>query len=480
MRSALSVLLILASGLAAADREPAHARFSQNDEMPRPEETAAAWAAQTPEGAVDAAPVIAGWYMWRGRADRAYKPFHQWEVALAGGTEAVRELRFRITVLGPDMKPLLGKQGVGHWVELGRLGSDERVDCSYKLNVSAPTAVRAEVRWDGGEASYLATDPTAMPGREGDAADEAKLLLLQPHFQYDKRRKAAAVRYFLRNDGGEDATGVVVTVIFRDKQGKEVHRVDHVPGEEGVVASGFAERITFVAKRVPAFYDIALKSTSNESKAGGLTLDGGAFSDRKEIQVANFELADGTLTADVRNGLDEPVSGLVVAFDLLGEGERVLETVEVSLGALAPGEDRPVSAKVGDIGPITGWGVGFSFGAGGGADRGSDAGDGDPGDGAGQVAGAQAPMDVDGVQLALRDVVAVGGAVKLDLTISNTRDGDLSGLTCELRIQDAAGSSVKVPVTVGDLAAGASFDASVVAEGVADVAGLQMTWSTGE
>ena len=189
------------------------------------------------------------------------------------------------------------------------------------------------------------------------------------------------------------------------------------------------------------------------------------------MEVAHLKVADGVLTADVRNGLKEAAAGLTVTLQLFGLGDSVLKTVDIPVGNLKPGEIKPVSAEVGDVGTIMGWGVGFSFGAGPSpAPAQQDAGD----DGA--KAGV---LNVDGVTLEMRDLMVVGTAVKLDLTLTNTRDADLKGLSCELKVQDAAGTEITIPVTVGDLAAGASFEGSVVGEGIGDVAGLAMTWATG-
>jgi hypothetical protein len=482
MRMVTIVFLILGLGLlgaaegkgqkdgpGAAKPQP-HDRYSKNGEMPRPEETSAAWGRQSADAATGAAPVFAGSYLWRGRADRDYKPFHQWEILLEGGTEAVADLELRMIVLGPDMQPLLGAMGTGHWVDLGRLEPGEQVDCSYKLNCSAPTAIRGELRWQGGQASYLTVDPQGLPVLEGDTASAAKLLVMQPDFEANPKKKSAKISFFLRNDGGMPATGVVHTVVFRDHTGKEVHRVEHVPTKDGSVPPGFAEQIRFEVAKVPKFHDIAVSTKSAEQTAGGLTLDGGEFTGRADIEVAQVTIEDGRLSAAVRNGLPDPVQDLIVTLDLLDAAGASLRQVDLPVGALAPEERKRLEAHLGAIPPVLGWGVGFSFGTAAPATA-------DPARAAGGVLPA---MDVDGIELVITDVEAAGSAVKLDLTVTNKRDGDLSQLRCKLQVKSAAGTSITIPLEIGDLAQGAVFEGSVIGEGVGDVAAVQMAWATGD
>lgn len=479
MRIVIVLSMILLAGLVGAAEKRADGKhgkpqpwdhLSKNGEMERPDEVKAAWADQVAAPATDAAPVIVGAAMWNGRADREYKPFHQWEMILEGGTEPIDGLRFRTIVLGPDMKPLLGKMGTGHWVDLGGLKPGKRVTFSYKLNCSAPTAVRMECRWDGGEASYLTPDPKGLPVREGDPAKEAKLLVLQPDFEYVPKKKLARISFFLRNEGGKPATGVVHTVKLVDHKGKVVHEVEHVPTKDGAVPPGFAEQIRFELKKVPKFDNISVSTKSAESESGGGTaLDGGEFTGAKNVEVAHLKIADGALAVDVRNGLDDAVADLVVTLDLLDSAGGLLKTVELPVGRLEPGQEKPLTAEVGDVGPVGGWGVGFSFGT-------------TPAkaeQGPAKEGGTLAPMDIDGVQLQITDIEAVGQAVKLELVITNTKEAALAGLSCELTVKDKAGTTIVIPLDVGDLDAGASFEGAVIGEGVGDVAGVQMGWKTG-
>ncbi|MDA3959855.1 MAG: hypothetical protein PF961_03620 [Planctomycetota bacterium] len=465
--SLMSVVLLLVPVALVGAAEKGDSPFSKNGEMPRDGGTKKHWNMQADDFVAGDGPGIDGFHMWRGRADRDYKPFHQWEVRLRGGKEAVSDVKFRVTVLGPDMKPLLGKRGVCHWVALGQLGAGAKKDLSYKFNCSAPTAVRAELQWAGGSGSFFTADLQALPQPEAGAADHPKLLVLQPVFEYLPKKKQAKISFFLRNEGGKAASGVVHTVILRDSKGKEVHRAEHIPTKDGSVPAGFAEHIKFVLNKVPEFHDIAVSTKSAEQDQERYELEGGEFTGANDIEVAHVRVEKGELHGVVRNGLGQAVSDLVVSLELLGEDDKVMKTVDIPVGNLADDERKMVTAEVGKMGAVMGWNVGFQFG-GGEAQAPKPA-----------ATSALPPVLVNGLELVVHAIAAEKGVVKLDISIANKRDEDLKGVQCELKISATDGTVAPIVVDVGDLATGATFTGALVTEGLADVAGVAMAWSAG-
>jgi hypothetical protein len=445
----LPLLLLLPPPVTAA---------AEGDPMPRPEEASKAWEIQVKDAAaVSDIPRFTGAYVWRGRADRAYLAFHQWEFRLESGRQPTPGLRLRVLALGADLKPVENR-GTGHWLRLGDLGANEGVICSYKLNTSQPVAYRVELAWTGGEEAYLAPGLTGLPQLEVPAGAAPRLLVLQQTFDYSNRRNAI-VTFMLRNDGGGAATGVEHTVKFIDEKDKVVHTAKHIP-EQGTIPAGYAQMQKLVVPNCPMFKSIDISTKLGNAEA--FALDPGKFTDQPTLEIAELAIAAGRLTATVRNGTPEAITTLTVTIALLAKGDRPVETVRIVLPSIASGQRCPVSAPVGDVASVVSWSVGFETAGGGGA--------------------AAAPetlrTEAGGVVLDILRVTTTPTGIRLQITVTNRTGKDIDGLLCQLQLADGA---VEVPAAVhcGDLVAGAVFEGGVVALGLARLQGLGLSWKGG-
>jgi len=451
----------------AAGADKGHERFSENDEMERPHETAKVWEAQAeqvPEA--DEGPRLTGGYMWRGRLDRSARPFHQWELRVAAGTGDLAGVRLRVIALDAMLEPIHGKKG--HWVKLGNLDAGDEVDLSYKLNTSHPEAYRVEVTWRGGERSFVNSEPGALPAVEHPGEDQPRLLVVMPDFGYDKHRKMAMVTFILRNIGEGEATGVEHTIHFLDNDRKVVHTATYVP-EEGTIAGGYHDKQKVIVKKCPPFKQIQVRTRTAAAGAGGFQLDPGRFTDAKDLEVAELAIADGTLSARLRNGLDEDIAALHVTVDLLDADGAVIESARVKLEDVASGSKVPFEAEVGDVEGVAGWGIGFAFDdgpltAGGGGSGGGD--------------GTGASQDLDGIVVTILDQRVDDDGLHLDVRVANRRDASMDGLICTFQL-DAGGEQTSVDLDVGDLPAGEGFEGSLVAKGLTGLEGLGISWRTG-
>ena len=463
-------LLLLSASLAAATHKaPKPLPYSENDEMVRPDSTAQAWADQAEQlQPLGEAPHFTGFFMWRGRADRQYKPFHQWEVRLHPGAADRDNLRVRIDSLDVYMKPMHGRKG--HVVDLGDLAAGETRDWSYKLNTSAPAAARVHLSWDGGSETYLSQEGDTIPLPASSFADQPTLLVLRPEWEYKKPRRAAAVRFWLHNIGEVAAEEVLHTIIFKDKDGNEVHRHEFVP-EDGTVAGGFEGEQRLVVKNCPPFNNLSITTKKKEAAnavGGGASLHPGAFTQAAAIEVAELALTDEQVTAQVRNGTAEAVPGLVVTLQFFDAAGAELASLDLPAGDLAPGAVAPISAPKPDLAGAAGWGFAYSMGAP--RQAGADQPERD---------GPIASMTVDPLRLDILDVVAAGGMVKVKARFTNEGSKDLSSLVCDLTLSDGAGKEASPSVTVGDLPAGGEWTGSFTAAGIAGVSGVGLQFRTG-
>lgn len=459
MPRALMLLLplLICVPLAAVENLPA------DHTMERPAETEGAWENQADQIQTTAGqPTITGAYVWRGRADRNYRPFHQWELQFTGNGDERRNFQVRITPLGPDLQPLLNL--VGPWQRLGDLSANGSVDTSYKLNCSIPAAYRLETKWRGGEGSMLAPDVFQLPLDEANRESQAVLMVIQP--DWETRRRRTAVTFFLRNDGGAAAEEVVHTLRFRDGDGNVVHEHEYIP-EDGTIPPGYAEQQQLIVEGVPKFHTILIATRKREQAS----LDPGAFTDAPEVQVAGVAIGDGQFTATVRNNLPADVVGLVITLDLTNANGGVLGSVDVEIGDLASGTDAPLAADISHLDGVAGYGLGMSFGEAGGG--------GPADDGSAAVAdGAISLPPIDGVVVSVDSVTAIEGGLSLVTAISNQRDADLAGLVVTLTVTGPEGP-VEVELNIGDLPVETPFRAAVTVQGVSAVTGLSMAWRAG-
>ncbi len=340
------VLLVLmpAAGLVAAD---------ETAPMPAPTERSDAWAAQA-EQAKPAAdrPWVSGCMLWRGRADRAYRPFHQWEVRIATPV-AVRGLAARVRALDTDLKVMV--QGEGPWQPLGDLAAGATTSASLKLNSSGPAMFAIDLRWEGGQATYQGRDKD-LPQAADAAGDAPNLAILSPAFDRKAQGGVATVEFMLRNTGGAAATGISATIAFLDRDGKVVATHRHARKEPLAAGAGANEKA--VARNIPVFANVRITARCAEDgdrAAGRLTA-------AAELQVGRLRLDGTTLRAAVRNGLAEPVTGLAVELELAGADGKPMRTVALPKIDLAAGEVREVAVEVGRLAPWSAFSASFAYG----------------------------------------------------------------------------------------------------------------------
>jgi hypothetical protein len=298
-------------------------------------------------------PRIAGSYIWSGRADETYKPFFQWELRLAGGTTAVAGLSMRLTTLGPDRKPLVA----GPWKPLGSLAAGMSRDVDYKLNCPNFPAYQIELSWQGGKESFIGWDKFAVPAGLGDLATSSFVVTLNQNAEYADAARTATVTWMLWNLGAQPAHDVVQTVRFLDDKGREVAKADYKP-ENGEVAAGLIKEQRFVAKKIPPYATIMVVTKLSDA-ATLSTLDGGAFTGAKDVEVAKIHVEGKQLKARVRNGTGIALSGVVVSITLQNKDGKAVKQLELPVGKLAPDEERDLAADLSGVGSWIGYEVGW-------------------------------------------------------------------------------------------------------------------------
>ncbi|MFW5752785.1 MAG: hypothetical protein ACOCYV_01910 [Planctomycetota bacterium] len=451
------VLLVLPACLVAADG---------NGEMERPKEAAGIWARQEAEAARPSgpAPVFTGCQMWGGRADRDYKPFFQWEIRLQGGTERIRDLRFRIVPLDARLE-LIGRRP-GYWRSLGELAAGATTTFSYKLNCPSPMAYRCELEWQGGSENYYATDKTALPEPRGPVEDRPMLMCLEPMQNYIDKRRLGQVGFYLRNDGGAAATGVSVVIELINGSGETVKSHTHVP-DGGTIEPGYAEMEEVEIPDCPPFSRVRLKARSDEEGLPG-PLDPGRFTDVADIEVAEVAVDGDTLQFKVRNGLPEDLDAVTISFDLENDKGQVVKHLDVTTEDLSAGEIRPLEADTTGVEGVAGYQIGIAFGA---APPESS--------GAGQQSAGKPSITAAPLVLTLESTTVTAAGLEVSGTILNSGDGDLPGVTCTLEIGGPGGGSAQREIAVGDLPASATHSFELTLPDLDGVAGMGLSYTTG-
>jgi hypothetical protein len=353
-------------------------------------------------------------------------------------------------------------------VDLGDLAAGGTRDLSYKLNCAAPSAVRFELEWQDGRESYLKTAEQALPQPASATAGRPLLLVLQPAFEHDAKKKVGTVRFWLRNDGDQPGTEVKQTIVLKDSAGKILLEHAHVP-EKGTIAPGYAQEQVVSIPKCPAFSNIAVKTSTAEDRQ--VRLDPGKFSAKKELQVAQFACTGGKLSARVRNGQETPVNGLLILFHLLDAQGAVLHEVPAAVGDLAPGEERAVEVAAPEVKNLAGWGYAYETGMGSA-----------PADGEAPAAAPAAlgEIEVDGIALRLSEVAEVPGGMSAAVTIDNRRQEDLHDLICTVTIEDAGGTRREIRLDLGELGEQRSWQGAVQGAGMSGISSVQLTWKAGK
>ncbi len=450
-------LFVLPIYLAAADG---------NGEMERPKEAAAIWARQESTAARPSgpAPVFTGCQMWGGRADRDYKPFFQWEIRLQGGTEGIRDLRFRIVPLDAKLE-LIGRRP-GYWRSLGSLAAGETTTFSYKLNCPSPMAYRCELEWQGGSEDYYASDKTALPEPRGPVEDRPMLMCLEPMQNYIDKRRLGQVGFYLRNDGGAAATGVSVVIELINGSGEVVKSHTHVPAG-GTIEPGYAEMQEVEIPDCPPFSRVRLKASSDEEGQPG-PLDPGRFTDVADIEVAEVVVEGETLQFKVRNGLPEDLDAVTISFDLENDQGRVVKHLDVTTEDLPAGEIRPLAADIAGVEGIAGYQIGIAFGA---PPPARAAG--------GQQSAGKPSITAAPLVLTLESTTVTDTGLAVTGIVVNAGEADLPGITCTLEIGGPGGGRAKREIAVGDLGAGEEHRFELTLPDLDGVAGMGLSYTTG-
>ncbi|HYE07944.1 MAG TPA: hypothetical protein VEL07_20670 [Planctomycetota bacterium] len=348
-----------------------------------------------------AAPGIVGAYIWSGRADQEYKPFFQWELRVRAGSEAANQVACRLTTLGPMREKLVE----GHEQTIGGIAAGAAKDCSYKLNCTNFTAYQIDLAWNGGKQSYLAWDKVTLPIAIAASTGSSFLVTVNQNAERDAKnaKGPVTVTWNLWNIGGAEAKGVVQTVHFLDRDGKEVHKAEYIP-DKGLVPGDSAKEHKTVLKGVPAFATISITTRQPDSQ----TLDPGAFTGAKDVEVAQVRHENNRLKARVRNGTDADIVGLVIAVTFVDANAKDLRVIDVPVGSLARGAERDIAVEVAKL--PTGWAsytVGWKTA------------DGQHSTTTGQT------IEVHGVAVTFDQRIMVGTRLKLSGTLTNTRDKEL-------------------------------------------------------
>jgi hypothetical protein len=410
-------------------------------------------------------PGFVGVYLWGGRADENYKPFHMFELRLKGGSTALAGLACRITTLSPARQ----SQTQGGWKTLGSLAAGASLDFDYKLNGPTFTTYQVELTWKGdkaeGKETYLAWDRFIPPTTLGELSGASYLVVLNQNFEYDAAKRVASVTYMLWNIGGQPARDVLQTIHFKDDKGKDVATFDYAP-EKGEVPAGLVKEQKLTAPKIPAFANISVATRLSDNTT---VADPGAFTGAKDVEIAKVRAEGKLLKARVRNGTGNDLAEVVVTISLQGKDGKVIKSFDLAVGALGKGEEREVSADLAGVPAWSGYEVGW---------KSSDAAARAPAPTAAPVAGQA--IKVDGVEFTIGSTRAEKPGLNVIGTLSNRRDADLDGLVVTFVVPDpdAGGKKVAVELKPGRLAKGADLAIDFTAAGVKTFTGLTMTWKS--
>ena len=406
-------------------------------------------------------PGFVGLYLWGGRADENYLPFHMWELRLRAGKAALSNLRCRITTLTQTRQ--IQKQG--SWKNLGNLAANGALDFDYRLGGPIFNVYQVELLWQNDKAeskeTYLAWDRFTPPVVVSQFANSSYLLVINQNFDYDAAKRTAAVSYVLWNIGGQAGHDVLQTIHFKDKMDKDVATFDFAP-EKGVVPAGLVKEQRITAPKIPAFVNISITSRLSDHTT---SLDPGTFTSAKDVEIAKVRAEGKMLKARVRNGTGSDLIGVVVTIALQDKNSTVIKSFDLSVGALTKGEERDISAELTGVPPWSGYEVGW---------KSSDT----PALTTSPVINQS--LTVEGVEFTISSTKADKKGLNIIGTVSNRRDADIEGLAITFAAPDldVSGKKVFVELTVGRLAQDADTELSFILIGVKTFTGLVMSWKS--
>ncbi len=300
-------------------------------------------------------PGFVGLYLWGGRADENYLPFHMWELRLRAGTAALSNLRCRITTLTQTRQ--IQKQGP--WKILGSLAANAALDFDYRLGGAIFNVYQVELLWQNDKVeskeTYLAWDRFTPPVAVSQFANSSYLLVINQNFDYDVAKRTAAISYVLWNIGGQAGHDVLQTIHFKDKMDKDVATFDFAP-EKGVVAAGLVKEQRITAPKIPAFVTISIATRLNNDTT---TMDPGAFTGAKDVEIAKVRVEGKLLKARVRNGTGSDLIDVVVTISLQGKDNQIIKSFDLAVGALPKDEERDISTDLTGVPSWNGYEVGW-------------------------------------------------------------------------------------------------------------------------
>lgn len=283
------------------------------------------------------APVVAGMYLWNGRADENYKPFYQWELRLMGGSAPARELKVRILTLGPSMQVVQ----TGPWKSVATLEAGRTVDLDYRLNCTAPAAYRVEVGWQGGSDGFLGWDRVMVPISEGALADAPFLACVNGNAEWEGKPGQTTATWWLWNIGGQAVSeGATVTVRFLTDEGQPVHQeVWKQPAKEAIPARSAKERRLVFRKKVPTDSLSFLAQIPNSSSAmAPVSADG--------LEVSRVRQQGDRLMVHLRNIGTEAMRDVAVTLTLVDQRGSKVATVILPSTNLPPGGQADLTGTV--------------------------------------------------------------------------------------------------------------------------------------
>ncbi len=458
MRIVFPVFLLLPLVLTAAEAKPRTGGAGKAD-------AAVAFVRQdaTAPAATGSDPVVRGAYVWGGRADEQYKPFFQWELRLRAGNADLEGLRGRTITLMPDGSDA----AVGGWVDFGRLAKGETSEVSIRQNCSAFQSYRLELTWTGGKASFVAADRTTVPVAATTFADMAYLVTTgyqhaaeESKADQKKRGKGFPVSWWLWNIGGAEATEVVQTVRFLDLNGKEVHR--EVLKRKEPVAAGARLEQTITLKDKPKGYHVISVTADCAAPLVAIGAGSAGFTGATDVELADLAIANGQLSARVRNGLARDLSGLVVTITLLAADGSAVERVPLAVGDLASQGERAVEAAVtANANAFAGYEVGWDVAV-------------TPAPAASTPSGA---LTVEGLTFTTQAQAVDQGQLFVKGQLRNDRDAALGGIRVTFTAT-GGGTTATATWNTDSLPVGEPVSVALAFTGLATLESLAMTWAT--
>lgn len=406
-------------------------------------------------------PGFLGAYVWGGRADEEYRPFFQWELRLQSGTAELKGLRARTITLNPDRSAAF----TGGWTAVGAVAAGAKKDFAIKQNCSAFSSYQVDLEWDGGKASYVASDKVNVPVCLADLVGQPFLVATAYMHDPDVKKKPWVATWHLWNLGGVAATDTVQTVSLYD-QGQKVLKTVEV--KTGTVKPNSALECKATLPQAPAGY-VSIGVSARCADASVASGPAAGFTGAKELEVAHVRLDGAHLRARARNGLDRALAGVVVTITLLDAGNKPVKAIAMPALDLAAGAEGDLAAPHGGVTGFAGYEIGWSMAQSTAPAAPAPAASGDE-ESAGPV------LTVRGLEFRQKQAVAEGGSLWLKGDLANRTGRALSGLTATF-VAKGGGRSTELVFRQETLADGDSAVVAIEAPGLERLETLELRWT---